>query len=70
MLPSLRNFAITFLVSLCIFASLAYFLADFAMENFSGGFSPESEEQTETTEEPLGVFNPFEEENNDVATMI
>ena len=70
MLPSLRNFAITFVVSLLIFAALAYFLADFAMENFSGGFAKETETVTDTTEETVGVFNPFEEVENPGTTMI
>ena len=70
MLPSLRNFAITFLVSLFIFAALAYFLADFAMENFSGGFAKEPETETETAEETVGVFNPFEDNDDTVTSMI
>ncbi len=70
MLPSLRNFAITFLVSLLIFSALAYFLADFAMENFSGGFTKDPETETGTAEETLGVFNPFEENDDNVTTMI
>ncbi len=70
MLPSLRNFAITFLVSLIIFASLAYFLADFAMENFSDGFTKETETEAETAEETVGVFNPFEEIENPGTTTI
>lgn len=71
MLPSLRNFAITFLVSLMIFASLAYFLAGFAMENFSGDFSSEAETETaETADETVGVFNPFENPDENVTTTI
>ncbi len=70
MLPSLRNFAITFFVSLLIFASLAYFLADFAMENFAGGFSAETEAETETAPETVGVFNPFEESDDDSTSTI
>ncbi|MBR5871445.1 MAG: LCP family protein [Clostridia bacterium] len=70
MLPSLRNFAITFLVSLCIFAGLAYFLADFAMENFTGGFALESETDQVTVEETVGVFNPFVEIDDNVTTTI
>ena len=70
MLPSLRNFAITFLVSLFIFAALAYFLADFAMEHFSGGFVKEPETETETAEETVGVFNPFEDDDDTVTSMI
>lgn len=70
MLPSLRNFAITFLVSLIIFASLAYFLADFAMENFSDGFTKETESTTDTAEETVGVFNPFDEVENPGTTTI
>ena len=70
MLPSLRNFAITFLVSLFIFAALAYFLADFAMVNFSGGFTAGSETETETEEETVGVFNPFENNEENVSSTI
>ncbi|MBE6657975.1 MAG: LytR family transcriptional regulator [Ruminococcaceae bacterium] len=70
MLPSLRNFAITFIVSLFIFAALAFFLADFAMENFSGGFASETEAETETAEETVGVFNPFENTEENVTTTI
>lgn len=70
MLPSLRNFAITFLVSLMIFASLAYFLAGFAMENFTGGFSAETQTEAVTLEETIGVFNPFETPEDDVTTTI
>ena len=71
MLPSLRNFAITFFVSLLIFASLAYFLAGFAMENFSGDFSSEAETETaETADETVGVFNPFEESDDDSTSTI
>jgi len=71
MLPSLRNFAITFIVSLCIFAALAYFLADFAMENFAGGFTAGTEAVTETEEEEtVGVFNPFDEETQPVTNTI
>ena len=70
MLPSLRNFAITFIVSLLIFSSLAYVLADFAMENFTGGFAAETEAETETAEETVGVFNPFEDDDDQVTTTI
>ncbi|MBQ8577431.1 MAG: LCP family protein [Clostridia bacterium] len=74
MLPSLRNFAITFLVSLMIFGALAYFLADFAMESFSSGFKntgdeAETGEVTADAEETQSVFNPFdsvEEENTTI----
>ena len=70
MLPSLRNFAITFVVSLLIFSALAYFLADFAMENFTGGFTSETEAETEPAEETVGVFNPFENTEENVTTTI
>ena len=70
MLPSLRNFAITFLVSLCIFAALAYFLAGFAMENFTGGFAMGAETEAESAEETVGVFNPFEQPEDNVTTTI
>ncbi len=65
MLPSLRNFAITFFVSLFIFGALAYVLAGFAMENFSRGFRRDDSGETtappETEEETQGVFNPFDD---------
>lgn len=73
MLPSLRNFAITFFVSLLIFGALAYFLADFAMASFSSGFVKEGEtDQTEetTTPETQDVFNPFApDDENDASTI-
>lgn len=70
MLPSLRNFAITFLVSLLIFSALAYFLADFAMENFAGGFTSDTEEETSAAEETEGVFNPFDTADDPVTSTI
>lgn len=72
MLPSLRNFAITFIVSLLIFGALAYFLADFAMENFSSGFSAGTDEETEASEAPEteDVFNPFPtDKGNETSTI-
>lgn len=74
MLPSLRNFAITFLVSLCIFGALAYFLAGFAMENFSQGFRGDKDtdtaDTTAVTEETQGVFNPFDDPDEVETTTI
>ncbi len=73
MLPSLRNFAITFLVSLAIFGALAYFLAGFAMESFARGFVQQGEEETvspDTQDDAQGVFNPFENtDGNEITTI-
>ena len=38
MLPSLRNFAITFIVSAIVFGALAFLFTEFAMNSFGGGF--------------------------------
>ncbi len=74
MLPSLRNFAITFFVSLMIFGALAYFLAGFAMENFSQGFRENDSTVTDdtdvATEETQGVFNPFDDPDEIETTTI
>lgn len=60
MLPSLRNFAITFFVSLVIFGALAYCFAAFAVKSLASGFEddPFAEETAEETENV--PFNPFE----------
>ncbi len=62
MLPSLRNFAITFFISLVVFGVLAFALTKFAMLNFAGGLTDSKQGET-TSEETLDVFNPFD--NND-----
>ncbi len=60
MLLSLRNFAITFIVSLLIFGVLLYGVSRFAVDSFSSGFGKDTEAPETTGEETQGVFNPFE----------
>lgn len=68
MWPSLRNFAITFLVSLAVFGVLAYGFTKFAMQSFAQGF-PETTEAAQETETE-GVFNPFEQgDDPEVSTI-
>lgn len=73
MLPSLRNFAITFLASLLIFSALAFGLVGFAEEAFAGGLVSGESTDTQTeevTDETHGVFNPFEDDNPPPTTTI
>ncbi len=61
MLPTLRNFAITFLISLIVFGALAFAFTDFAMSSFGDGFASSPKQTTAVTEETVGVFNPFDD---------
>ena len=60
MLPSLRNFAITFFVSLVIFGALAYCFAAFAVKSLASGFEDEVPEDGEPVSEETQEFNPFD----------
>lgn len=69
LLPSLRNFAITFAVSLVVFGFLAFNFAKLAMSNIAAGFT-DTPTATDTAEETLGVFNPFENpDDTEISTI-
>lgn len=71
MLPSLRNFAITFIVSAIVFGALAFLFTEFAMDSFGGGFVNGDKTTTDTEEETVGVFNPFDDpKNNGNSTIL
>ncbi len=70
-MASLRNFAITFCVSLVIFGFLAYYVAVFAADSFAEGFGISREtEEAQTTEAVTEVFNPFDDTTPPESTTI
>ncbi len=70
-MASLRNFAITFCVSLVIFGFLAYYVAVFAADSFAEEFGISREtEEPQTTEAVTDVFNPFDTPDTPESTTI